>query len=126
MSSRKPIVVLHESFRKLVEKFNVLSNNVGDPVDLNTYNDSDLVTVINEIDATFDAYEGEILYPNPDVPFRTAGQLPNTHLKISTNQNGGTDIDIDAGQDFLVDAVRHINLTSVNFDGDYSGSHSIG
>jgi len=123
MSSRKPIVVLHESFRKLVEKFNVLSNNVGDPVDLNTYNDSDLVTVINEIDATFDAHQGEIIYPNPDVPFRTAAQLPNTHLKISTNQSGGTDIDIDAGQDFLVDAVRHINLTSVNFDGDYSGTY---
>jgi uncharacterized protein (DUF2345 family) len=115
--SRKPIVRLQESFKLFVDKFNILSNNVGDPSQLNTYQDSDLVTVLNEIEAAFDASAGEILYPNGQ-----AGET-QTRLKISTNQSGGTDIDIDAGQDFLVDAVRHINLTSVNFDGDHSGTY---
>ena len=115
--SRKPIANLVDSFKLFVDKFNILSNNVGDPSQLNTYQDSDLVTVLNEIEAAFDASAGEILYPNGQ-----AGET-QTRLKISTNQSGGTDIDIDAGQDFLVDAVRHINLTGVNFDGDYSGTY---
>ena len=117
--SRKPIVRMQESFKIFVDKFNILSNNVGDPLQLNTYQDSDLVTVINEIEAAFDASAGEILYPNGQ-----AGET-QTRLKISTNQSGGDDIDIDAGQDFLVDAVRNIELTSVNFDLDLSGNSNI-
>ena len=115
--SRKPIVRLQESFKLFVDKFNILSNNVGDPSQLNTYQDSDLVTVLNEIEAAFDASAGEIIYPNGQ-----DGET-STHLKISTNQHGGQDIDIDAGRDFLVDAVRNINLTGVSFDGDYSGNY---
>jgi hypothetical protein len=117
--SRKPIVRMQESFKIFVDKFNILSNNVGDPLQLNTYQDSDLVTVINEIEATFDASAGEILYPNGQ-----AGET-QTRLKISTNQSSGTDIDIDAGRDFLVDAVADIELTSVNFEGDYSGTYIV-
>ena len=117
--SRKPIVRMQESFKIFVDKFNILSNNVGDPLQLNTYQDSDLVTVINEIEATFDASAGEILYPNGQ-----AGET-QTRLKISTNQSSGTDIDIDAGRDFLVDAVADIELTSVNFKGDYSGTYIV-
>lgn len=89
--SRKPIVRMQESFKIFVDKFNILSNNVGDPLQLNTYQDSDLVTVINEIEAAFDASAGEILYPNGQ-----SGET-QTRLKISTNQSGGDDIDIDAG-----------------------------
>ena len=140
---RKPIVVLNESFRKLVDKFNVLSNNVGEPLFLKTHNDSDVVTTINEINATFNPFQGKIVYPNDsvptgaafsgydnngnliDYPSYTGAQLPNTHLTITTNQHGGQDIDIDAGRDFLVDAVRNINLTSVDFDGDYSGNYNL-
>ena len=128
---RKPIVVLHESFRKFVEKFNVLSNNVGDPLFLKTHNDSDVVTTINEINATFQAYDGKIIYPNDsvptgaafsgydgngdltDYPSYTGAQLPSTHLVISTNQHGGQDIDIDAGRDFLVNTQDDILLTAL-------------
>ena len=116
--ARKPIVNLVDSFKLFTSKFNILSNNVGDMEQLTTYQDSDLVTVINEIEAAFDASSGEILYPNGQ-----DGET-QTRLKISTNQSSGTDIDIDAGQDFLVDAVRNIELTSVSFDGDYSGNYT--
>jgi uncharacterized protein (DUF2345 family) len=115
--SRKPIANLVDSFKLFVDKFNILSNNVGDPSQLNTYQDSDLVTVLNEIEATFDASAGEIIYPNGQ-----DGET-STHLKISTNQSSGQDIDIDAGRDFLVDAVADIELTGVNFEGDYSGTY---
>lgn len=115
--ARKPIVNLVDSFKLFTSKFNILSNNVGDMEQLTTYQDSDLVTVINEIEAAFDASAGEILYPNGQT-----GET-STHLKISTNQSSGQDIDIDAGRDFLVDAVADIELTSVNFDGDYSGTY---
>ena len=139
--SRKPIVRLTDSFKIFADKFNILTNNVGDPLFLNTHNDSDVVTTINEINATFQAYDGKIVYPNDsvptgaaysgydglgnpiDYPSYTGAQLPSTHLVITTNQHGGQDIDIDAGRDFLVDAVRNINLTGVNFDGDYSGTY---
>ena len=128
---RKPIVRLHESFKKFVEKFNVLSNNVGDPLFLKTHNDSDVVTTINEINATFQAYDGKIIYPNDsvptgaaftgydqngqitDYPSYTGAQLPSTHLVISTNQHGGQDIDIDAGRDFLVNTQDDILLTAL-------------
>jgi hypothetical protein len=133
--SRKPIVRLTDSFKVFADKFNILTNNVGDPARLRTHNDSDLVTVLNEFDATFHAYEGKIVYPNDSVPkpsmsahgeiSYTGAQLPSTHLVITTNQHGGQDIDIDAGRDFLVDAVRNINLTGVSFDGDYSGNYNL-
>ena len=115
--ARKPIVNLVDSFKLFTTKFNTLSNNVGDMEQLNTHQDSDLVTVINEIEAAFDASAGEILYPNGQT-----GET-STHLKISTNQSSGQDIDIDAGRDVLVDAVADIELTSVNFEGDHSGNY---
>ena len=115
----KPIVNLVDSFRLFADKFNVLSNNVGNPSDLNTYQDSDLVTALNEIEAAFDASAGEILYPNGQ-----SGET-STHLKISTNQSSGQDIDIDAGRDFLVDAIRNINLAGVGYDLSLSGNRTV-
>lgn len=47
----KPITSLTDSFRTLKDNLNQVSNNIGDPADLNTTADSDLVSAINELHA---------------------------------------------------------------------------
>ena len=59
----RPFTRLSDSFKILRDNLNTVSYNVGDPDDLNTYNDSDVVSAINEIETVFDASAGEILYP---------------------------------------------------------------
>lgn len=109
----RPFVNLSDSFKILRDKLNTVSYNVGDPDDLNTYGDSDVVQAINEIERVFDASSGEILYPTG-----SAGET-QTRLLISTNQSSGTDVQINVGANFNVDAVGDINLdaggANINF-----------
>ena len=109
----RPFVKLSDSFKILRDKLNTVSYNVGDPDDLNTYGDSDVVQAINEIERVFDASAGEILYPTG-----TTGET-QTRLLISTAQSSGTDVQINVGANFNVDAVGDINLdaggANINF-----------
>jgi hypothetical protein len=59
---------------------------------------------INEIERVFDASAGEILYPTGDAT------ETETRLLISTNQSGGTDVVMNAGQNVRIDAVNDITL----------------
>jgi hypothetical protein len=111
----RPFVKLSDSFKILRDKLNTVSYNVGDPEDLLTYGDSDVVMAINEIERVFDASAGEIIYPTGNA---LQGET-QTRLLISTAQNSGTDIQINVGANFNVDAVGDINLdaggANINF-----------
>lgn len=111
----RPFVKLSDSFKILRDKLNTVSYNVGDPDDLLTYGDSDVVMAINEIERVFDASAGEIIYPTGNA---LQGET-QTRLLISTVQNSGTDIQINVGANFNVDAVGDINLdaggANINF-----------
>jgi len=108
----RPFTNLSDSFKILRDNLNTVSYNIGDPASLTTYGDSDVVQAINEIENVFDASSGEILYPTG-----ATGET-QARLLISTNQNSGTDIQLDAGNDvkvstnndFFVDATNDIIL----------------
>ena len=111
----RPFVKLSDSFKILRDKLNTVSYNVGDPDDLLTYGDSDVVMAINEIERVFDASAGEIIYPTGNA---LQGET-QTRLLISTAQASGTDVQINVGANFNVDAVGDINLdaggANINF-----------
>lgn len=110
----RPFTRLGDSFKIFRDNVNTISYNVGDPDNLLTYGDSDVVMAINEIERVFDASAGEILYPTGNA---LQGET-TTRILISTNQNSGTDIQLDAGNDvkvstnndFFVDATNDIIL----------------
>ena len=111
----RPYTLLTDSFKILRDNLNTVSYNVGDPTNLLTNGDSDVVMAINEIERVFDASAGEILYPTGN-----ALQGENqTRLLLSTAQNSGTDITLNAGLDINLDAVGDINLdaggANINF-----------
>ena len=109
----RPFTNLSDSFKILRDNLNTVSYNIGDPASLTTYGDSDVVQAINEIENVFDASSGEILYPTG-----ATGET-QTRLLISTNQSSGTDVQINVGANFNVDAVGDINLdaggANINF-----------
>lgn len=47
----RPYVIITDSFKEFKDKVNTVSYNVGDPVNLTTTGDSDVVQAINEIDS---------------------------------------------------------------------------
>ena len=91
----RPYTLLTDSFKILRDNLNTVSYNVGDPVNLLTHGDSDVVMAINEIERVFDASAGEILYPTGN---SLQGET-QTRLLLSTAQNSGTDITLNAGLD---------------------------
>ena len=111
----RPFTKLSDSFKILRDNLNTTSYNVGDPVNLLTYGDSDVVMAINEIERVFDASAGEILYPTGNA---LQGET-QTRLLISTAQASGTDIQFNVGANFNVNAVGDINLdaggANINF-----------
>ena len=111
----RPFTLLTDSFKVLRDNLNTVSYNVGDPTNLLTNGDSDVVMAINEIERVFDASAGEILYPTGNA---LQGET-ETRLLISTAQNSGTDITLKSGLDVNVDAVGDINLdaggANINF-----------
>ena len=111
----RPFTLLTDSFKILRDNLNTVSYNVGDPTNLLTNGDSDVVMAINEIERVFDASAGEILYPTGNA---LQGET-ETRLLISTAQNSGTDITLKSGLDVNVDAVGDINLdaggANINF-----------
>ena len=111
----RPYTLLTDSFKILRDNLNTVSYNVGDPVNLLTHGDSDVVMAINEIERVFDASAGEILYPTGN---SLQGET-QTRLLLSTAQNSGTDITLNAGLDINLDAVGDINLdaggANINF-----------
>ena len=111
----RPYTLLTDSFKILRDNLNTVSYNVGDPVNLLTHGDSDVVMAINEIERVFDASAGEILYPTGN---SLQGET-QTRLLLSTAQNSGTDITLKAGLDINLDAVGDINLdaggANINF-----------
>ena len=111
----RPFTKLSDSFKILRDNLNTTSYNVGDPDNLLTYGDSDVVMAINEIERVFDASAGEILYPTGNA---LQGETA-TRLLISTAQASGTDIQFNVGANFNVNAVGDINLdaggANINF-----------
>ena len=111
----RPFTKLSDSFKILRDNLNTTSYNVGDPDNLLTYGDSDVVMAINEIERVFDASAGEILYPTGNA---LQGETA-TRLLISTAQASGTDIQMNVGANFNVNAVGDINLdaggANINF-----------
>jgi hypothetical protein len=111
----RPFTKLSDSFKILRDNLNTVSYNVGDPVNLLTNGDSDVVMAINEIERVFDASSGEIIYPTGNV---LQGET-QTRLLISTNQNSGTDIQMNSGLNINLNAVGDINLdaggANINF-----------
>lgn len=111
----RPFTRLSDSFKIFRDNLNTVSYNVGDPDNLLTYGDSDVVMAINEIERVFDASAGEIIYPTGNA---LQGET-QTRLLISTNQNSGTDVQFNVGANFNVDAVGDINLdaggANINF-----------
>ena len=89
----RPFTKLSDSFNTLRGNLNTVSYNVGDPVDLLTHGDSDVVMAINEIERVFDASSGEIIYPTGNA---LQGET-QTRLLISTAQASGTDIQFNVG-----------------------------
>jgi hypothetical protein len=104
----RPFTNLSDSFKILRDNLNTVSYNIGDPASLTTYGDSDVVQAINEIENVFDASSGEILYPTG-----ATGET-QTRLLISTNQNSGTNIQLDAGTDIQLDAGNDVKVSTNN------------
>ena len=73
----RPFTKLSDSFKILRDNLNTTSYNVGDPDNLLTYGDSDVVMAINEIERVFDASAGEILYPTGNA---LQGETANTTI----------------------------------------------
>lgn len=111
----RPFTKLSDSFKILRDNLNTTSYNVGDPDDLLTHGDSDVVMAINEIERVFDASAGVIEYPTG----RSIQGETATRLLITTAQASGTDIQMDVGANFNVNAVGDINLdaggANINF-----------
>ena len=111
----RPFTKLSDSFKILRDNLNTVSYNVGDPANLLTNGDSDVVMAINEIERVFDASAGEILYPTGNA---LQGET-QTRLLLSTAQNSGTDIILKSGLGINLDAVGDINLdaggANINF-----------
>jgi len=111
----RPFTKLSDSFKILRDNLNTVSYNVGDPANLLTNGDSDVVMAINEIERVFDASAGEILYPTGNA---LQGET-QTRLLLSTAQNSGTDIILKSGLGIDLDAVGDINLdaggANINF-----------
>ena len=97
----RPFTRLSDSFKILRDNLNTVSYNVGDPDDLTTTGDSDVVQAINEIERVFDASTGEFLYPTG------SSVETNSRILISTNQNSGDNIHLDAGEDIIAQAARN-------------------
>src|SRR5210317_435840 len=85
----RPYTSISDSFKTFKDNVNTVSFNVGDPDDLNTDQDSDLVGAINEIEAVFDASKTQIVSGSDFETFVTGDYTLDVTADVVLDAGGG-------------------------------------